>query len=218
MERGGAVLFGTLFVAWGYFHGNIALSYFSAVLSGAMSLLINVLLLVELVGLGTWWREGRASWLGEAGFLCAFGRALLGVAHGIYGIISATGIVDTAPWYVYVRTLTGLPPKVFGRLPGVPIGLATVGVASIRAKALEGWAPLPLATGLFGWAYELTDSGVVVETGFAHSLVGVLYGLGWVGWAAYPGPKVPKHAPTDHEGKANFGDTFSLTARPLSRQ
>jgi hypothetical protein len=35
--------------------------------------------------------------------------------------------------------------------------------------------------GLFGWAYELTDSsGAVVETGFPHVLFGVVYSLGWV--------------------------------------
>ena len=191
------MLCGTLFVAWGYLHGNIALSHFSAVLPGAMSLLMNMLLLVGLVGLCAWWREGRAGWLGAAGFLCAFGGALLGLTHGIYGIISATGIVDTAPWHVYVRAFSGLPPKVFGWLPGVPIGLATVGIASIRAKALEGWGPLPLATGLFGWAYKLTDSGAVVEAGFAHGLFGVLYSLGWVVLGCLLWSKGTQRSPSD---------------------
>ena len=176
----GAVSGGTLFVTWGYLHGNNALSYFGAVLPGTMSLLMNMLLLVGLVGLCAWWREGRASWLGAAGFLCGFAGAVLSVAYDIHDIISATGILETAPWYAYVRALSGLPPKVLDWFLGVPIGLAAVGTASMRTKALEGWGPLPLAMGLFGWAYELTDSGAVVETGFPHVLFGVVYSLGWV--------------------------------------
>lgn len=174
------MLGGVLFSVWGYLHGNVALSSFGPTVAAAMDLLIDTLLLVGLLGLCAWWSEGQTGWLGAVGFVFGFAGAALSVAHGIHAFISASGMAEPAPWYVYVKTATGLPAKVFRWLPMLPIGMATVGISSIRAGALAGWGLLPLAMGLFGGAYHLTDSGGVFRMGFAHVLFGVVYSLSWV--------------------------------------
>ena len=179
----GAVLGGAVLSMWGYLHGNIVLSS-GTVLTVAMGLLINTLLLIGLGGLCAWWWQGPTSWLGAAGFVLCFAGAALSVAHGIYAFITTNGIAELAPWYVYVREATGLPTVVFRWLPMLPIGLAAVGTSAIRAGALGGWGILPLAMGLSGGAYHLTDSDGVMEMGAAHASFGVVYSLSWVflGW------------------------------------
>ena len=170
------MLGGTLFAAWGYLHGNIALSHFGGAAAG---LLINVLFLVGLAGLCARFRRGGGGWVGAAGFVLGFAGAALDAAHGVHNVFSASGAVDVAPWYSYVRAATGLPADLVGRLPWLSYGLMLVGVGSISTGALGGWGSLPLAMGLFGWAYWLTDSGAI-EAGFAHVLLGALYSLSWV--------------------------------------
>ena len=170
------MLGGTLFAAWGYLHGNIALSHFGGAAAG---LLINVLFLVGLAGLCARFRRGGGGWVGAAGFVLGFAGAAVDVAHGVHGVVSASGAADVAPWYAYVRATTGLPADLVGWLPWLSYGLMLVGVDSIRTRVLGGWGPLPLAMGLFGWAYRLTDSGAI-ELGVAHVLLGVLYSLSWV--------------------------------------
>ncbi len=39
---------------------------------------------------------------------------------------------------------------------------------------------LPLIMGLFGGAYQLTDSGGVFRMGYAHEVFGVVYSLSWI--------------------------------------
>ena len=174
------MLGGTLLVTWGYLHGNIALSSSGPIVAAAMAFLVDTLLLVGLVGLCAWWWEGRASLLGAVGFVVGFAGAALGVTHGIHALISASGMAEPDPWYVYVRAATGLPAKVFRWFPMLPIGMATVGIGSVRTGALGGWGLLPLAMGLFGGAYLLTDSGAVLGIGYAHVMFGVVYSLGWI--------------------------------------
>jgi hypothetical protein len=161
---------------WGYLHGNIALSS-GTLLAAAMDLLIDTLL---LVGLCAWWWEGRTGRLGAVGFVFAFSGAALSVAHGIHAFVTASGIAEPAPWYVFVRAVLGLPAYVFRWLPLLPVGMVAIGIGSIRLGALGGWGILPLAMGLLGGAYHLTDAGGVLETGFAHVPFGAGYSLGWV--------------------------------------
>ena len=142
-----------------------------------MNLFIDTLLLVGLVGLCARWREGRTGWLGAVGFVFGFAGAVLSVAQGIHALIAASGIAEPAPWYVYVRAASGLPADVFRWLPVLPVGLTTVGIGAIL---VGGRGLLPLALGLSGGAYHLTDSGGVFETGFAHVLFGAVYSLSWV--------------------------------------
>ena len=37
-----------------------------------------------------------------------------------------------------------------------------------------------LATGVFGWVYNLTDSGAILEARSMHIGFGLLFSLGWV--------------------------------------
>jgi hypothetical protein len=121
--------------------------------------------------------NGLAGDSGLRGRLC---WAALSVTHDIHALISASGMAEPAPWYVYVRAATGLPAKVFRLLPMLPVGMATVGIGSIRAAALGGWGFLPLVIGLFGWAYQLTDSDGIFRMGYAHVVFGVVYSLSWI--------------------------------------
>jgi hypothetical protein len=102
------------------------------------------------------------------------------VAHGIHAFVTASGIAEPAPWWVYVRAASGLPARVVRWLPVLPAGMVAVGVGSIRSGALGGWGILPLAIGLLGAAYHLTDSGGVFGIGFAHVPLGAAHSLGWV--------------------------------------
>jgi hypothetical protein len=174
------VLGGTLLVTWGYLHGNIALSSSGPIVAAAMGFLVDTLLLVGLVGLCAWWWGGPKGLLGAAGFMVGFAGAALSVTHGIHALISASGLAEPAPWYVYERAATGLPAKVFRWFPMLPIGMATVGIGSMRTGALRGWGLLPLVMGLFGGAYQLTDLGGVLRIGYAHVMFGVVYSLGWI--------------------------------------
>jgi hypothetical protein len=174
------VLGGTLLVTWGYLHGNIALSSSGPIVAAAMGFLVDTLLLVGLVGLCAWWWGGPKGLLGAAGFVVGFAGAALSVTHGIHALISASGLAEPAPWYVYERAATGLPAKVFRWFPMLPIGMATVGIGSMRTGALGGWGLLPLVMGLFGGAYQLTDLGDVLRIGYAHVMFGVVYSLGWI--------------------------------------
>ena len=174
----GAALGGALFAVWGYLHGNIVLSS-APVVAAAMGLLIDILLLVGVAGLCAWWREGRTGWLGALGFVLCFAGAALNVAHGVHAFVIASGIAEPAPWYVYTWAVLGLPAYVFHWLPILPVGLATVGIGSIRLGTLGGWGILPLAMGLLGGAYQLTDVGGILETSFAHVPFGAGYSLGW---------------------------------------
>jgi hypothetical protein len=104
----------------------------------------------------------------------------LDVAHGICVFVTAAGIAEPAPWYVIVRAVLGLPAYVFDWVPILPVGMVAVGIGSIRSGALGAWGILPLAVGLLGGAYQLTDAGGVFGIGFAHVPLGAAHSLGWV--------------------------------------
>jgi hypothetical protein len=121
---------------WSYLHGNIAVSS-GPIVATAMKLLIDTLLLVAVMGLCAWWWEGRKGWLEAVGFVFGFAGVALRVAHGIHAFITAS-ITEAGPWYVYIQAASGLPADVFRWLPMLPVGMATVGIGSIRLAALEG--------------------------------------------------------------------------------
>ena len=175
----GAALGGTLLAAWGYLHGNMGGSA-GPVIAAAMGLLIDTLLLAGLAGLCAWWWEGRTNLLGAVGFVLVFVGLALSVAHGIHAFVSASGIAELAPWWVYVRAASDLPGYVVSWLPVLPVGMVVVGIGSVLSGALGGWGILPLAMGLLGAAYHLTDSGGLFGIGFAHVPFGAAYSLGWV--------------------------------------
>ena len=175
----GAALGGALLAIWGYLHGNMGGSA-GPVIAAAMGLLIDTLLLAGLAGLCAWWWEGRTNLLGAVGFVLVFAGLALSVAHGIHAFVTASSIAELAPWWVYVRAASGLPGYVASWLPVLPVGMVAVGIGSVRSGALGGWGILPLAMGLLGATYHLTDSGGLFGIGFAHVPFGAAYSLGWV--------------------------------------
>jgi hypothetical protein len=164
----GAVLAGVLFMAWGYIDADDTSFYFIAVVDYALGFIVPLLFLAGLIGLYA--RCGsRIGHLGELGFIFGFVGSGLGVLHHVH--------VEMG-W-----------PHVFNWLPGLWSGLALIGLAAIRTKALGGWSVLPLAMGVFGWVYYFTESGWVyyfteyvdfVEARPVHDIFGVLFGLSWM--------------------------------------
>jgi hypothetical protein len=63
-------------------------------------------------------------------------------------------------------------------------GLTLVGIATVREKPLRGMGALALAMGAFGWVYDLTDTGAVLEARSVHIGFGLLFSLGWVALGA----------------------------------
>ena len=52
--------------------------------------------------------------------------------------------------------------------------------ATVRSEWSRGTGAVVLATGVFGWIYNLTDSGAVLEARSVHVGFGLLFSLGWV--------------------------------------
>ena len=191
---------GALFAVWGYLHGNIVLPS-APVVAAAMDLLIDILLLMGVAGLCAWWWEGRTDLLGAVGFVIVFAGVALSVAHGIHAFVTASGIAELAPWWVYVRAASGLPAYVASWLPVLPVGMVAVGIGSVRSGALGGWGILPLAMGLLGAAYHLTDSGGVFGIGFAHVPLGAAHSLGWVLLGFLLWIRTSENAPSTRSGE-----------------
>ena len=59
-------------------------------------------------------------------------------------------------------------------------GLTLTGIATVRSRWSRGTGAVVLATGVFGWVYDLTDSGAVLEARSVHIGFGLLFSLGWV--------------------------------------
>jgi hypothetical protein len=116
---------------------------------------------------GGGWLRGRLCW----------GGSERNAWHPRFDIPS--GLAEPAPWYVYERAATGIPVRVFRWFPMLPIGMATVGIGSMRTGALGGWGLLPLVMGLLGEAYLFTDLGVP-RIGYAYVMFGLVYSLGWI--------------------------------------
>lgn len=182
----GAILGGLLFAAWGYMHGNDAPSYFAAI-EDALGFVVPLLFLVGLAGLYARCR-GRAGRLGGVGFVLGF------VGSGL-GLVNRFEVVH-APIWAYVVGARGWSPLLLIWLTWLLVGLTLVGITTIRTKALGGWDALPLATGLFGWVYYLTDSNSIVEAHSVHLAFGVLFSLSWValGYALWSERGTPARA------------------------
>lgn len=170
----GAALAGILFAAWGYFHKGRAPQPPDAVAS-ALGLVVPLLFLLGLAGFYVWSRGREGGWLGWIGFVFGFVGSGMGV---VYRLLDTAGIASTADRYGYAVG-KGWPPQLFDWFPWLLIGLTSVGIASVAARSLRGWAPLPLAMGLFGWAYYLSDSGGIGQMQAVHVLFGVLFSLSW---------------------------------------
>jgi hypothetical protein len=170
-----AVLAGVLFAAWGYIHRENAPGYFTDI-ANTLAFIVPLLFLAGLVGLYARCK-GQAGWLGVMGFT-------LGCIGSAVGIVR--GVVDLSFWYSYVAG-KGWLHLILDWLFLLLVGIALVGIATVRTKAARRWGALLLAMGTLGWAYCITDSGNAVETRVGHVVFGLLFSLSWVvlGYALY---------------------------------
>jgi hypothetical protein len=151
-----------VFVAWGYIEGPI-------VLLNLLAVVVPSLFLAALVGLSVLWRSRlrKLGWIGVGLAVYAWG----------WSVVRAVVGVD-AVWVYFIRR--GWPHYLADWLLFMLTALTLVGIATVRSGSSRGIGTLMLATGVFGWVYELTDAGGVLEAESVHLGFGLLFSLGWV--------------------------------------
>src|ERR671921_2194292 len=153
-----SLLGGVLFVVWGYIdRPNIPWNLIAVI--HLLAFVVPTLFLAAVVGLSVLWqsRLGMLGWMGMALAVYAWG----------WSVVSA---IVGEEWPDY------LP----GWLLFMLAGLTLMGVARVRSGYSRGTGAVVLATGVFGWVYNLTDSGAVLEARSVHVGFGLLFSLGWV--------------------------------------
>jgi hypothetical protein len=165
------VLGGVLFVAWGYIDRPGIPENLRAVIH-VLSFVVPALFLAAMVGLSVLWssRLGVLGWIGIA----------LAVYGSCWGVVAA--IVGGESMWVYLAQ-RGWPQYLSDWLLFMLTGLTLLGIATVRAareKPLRGMGALALAMGAFGWVYDLTDTGAVLEARSVHIGFGLLFSLGWM--------------------------------------
>jgi hypothetical protein len=147
-----------LFVVWGYIDRPNIPENLKAVIH-VLAFVVPTLFLAAVVGLSVLWRSrlGMLGWMGMALAVYAWGWSVVGAIVG-----------EEWPHY--------LPTWLFFMLTG----LTLMGVATVRSEWSRGGGALVLATGAFGWVYNLTDPGAVLEARSVHIGFGLLFSLGWV--------------------------------------
>jgi hypothetical protein len=169
------VLAGVLFAAWGYLHQGRAPQPPDAIAS-VLGLVVPLLFLLGLAGFHAWSRGRTGWWLGWVGFVFGLVGAGLGVA---YRLLDMAGIATTADRYGYAAG-KGWPPQLFDWFPWLLVGLTLIGIASVQTRSLRGWTLLPLAMGILGWAYYLSDVESTGQMRAVHVVFGVLFSLSWI--------------------------------------
>jgi hypothetical protein len=157
-----------LFVAWGYIDRPSIPENLRAVIH-VLSFVVPALFLAAMVGLSFLWKSrlGVLGWIGMA--LAVYGSG--------WGVVAA--IVGGEYLWVYFAQ-RGWPQYLSDWLLFMLTGLTLLGVATVREKPLRGMGALTLAMGAFGWAYDLTDTGAVLEARSVHIGFGLLFSLGWM--------------------------------------
>jgi hypothetical protein len=147
-----------LFVVWGYIHRPNIPETLKAVIH-VLAFVVPTLFLAAVVGLFLLWgsRLGMLGWIGMVLAVYAWGWS---VVEAIVG----------EDWPDY------LPSWLFFMFTG----LTLMGVATVRSGWSRGTGALVLATGVFGWVYNLTDSGAILEARSVHVGFGLLFSVGWV--------------------------------------
>jgi hypothetical protein len=170
-----AMLAGVLFAAWGYLHKEGASARLDT-LVGVLGIVVPLLFSVGLSGFYAWSWGRAAQQLGLIGLMFSY----IGTALGIfYRGLELSGTADAADRYSYL-TGKGWTPQLFDWLPWLFTGLVLMGIASMWTRTVRKGHRLPLAMGLFGWAYYLSDSGGVVQMRLAHILFAALFSLSWI--------------------------------------
>jgi hypothetical protein len=149
---------GVLFVVWGYIDRPNIPENLKAVIH-VLAFVVPTLFLAAVVGLCVLLRSrlGMIGWIGMALAVYAWGWSVVGAIVG-------EEWPDYLPsWLSFMLT-----------------GLTLMGVATVRSGWSRGTGAVVLATGVFGWVYNLTDSGAVLEARSVHIGFGLLFSLGWV--------------------------------------
>jgi hypothetical protein len=150
---------GVLFVVWGYIdRPNIPWNLIAVI--HLLAFVVPTLFLAAVVGLSVLWRRrlGMLGWMGMVLAVYAWGWSVMGAIVG-----GEDWSHYLAAWLLFLLT-----------------GLTLMGVATVRSEWSRGTGAVVLATGLFGWVYNLTDSGAVLEARSVHIGFGLLFSLGWV--------------------------------------
>ena len=167
---------GASFLAWDYFRegersafGKWAGPTLDSLLHLSVLVMMPLSFFVALVGLYVRLAE-REKTLGWTGLVFAScGSAWRIEPH----------FVDVYPLYLYFAE-RGWPPYLLDWLLYLLTGLTLIGVGVVRAQALGRWSGLPLAGGLSGWVFYVTDFFGTIGLLLIHIMSGVLFGLSWV--------------------------------------
>ena len=159
---------GVLFVVWGYIDRPNIPETLKALIH-LLAFVVPTLFLAAVVGLSVLWRSrlGMLGWMGMALAVCAWGWS---VVRAIVG--------GTAVWAYFAQR--EWPHFLASWLLFMLTGLTLMGVATVRSGGSRGTGTVVLATGVFGWVYNLTDSGAVLEAHSVHVGFGLLFSVGWV--------------------------------------
>src|SRR5215216_1577772 len=159
---------GVLFVVWGYIdRPNIPENLIAVI--DVLAFVVPTLFLAAVVGLSVLWRSrlGMLGWMGMALAVYAWGWSVVGAIVGGEAVCTYFAQREwphyLASWLLFMLT-----------------GLTLMGVATVRSGWSRGTGAVVLATGVFGWVYNLTDSGAVLEARSVHVGFGLLFSLGWV--------------------------------------
>jgi hypothetical protein len=157
-----------LFVVWGYIdRPNIPENLIAVI--RVLAFVVPTLFLATVVGLCVLRRSrlGMLGWMGMALAVYAWGCSVAGAIVGGEAVWAYFAQKEwphyLASWFLFMLT-----------------GLTLVGIATVRSRWSRGTGAVVLATGVFGWVYELTDSGAVFEARSVHIGFGLLFSLGWV--------------------------------------
>jgi hypothetical protein len=167
----GSPLAGGLFVTWGYVHRDEAPWYFDAMV-GPLNFIVPALFLVGLAGLYVLC-EGRVGRIGKVGLVVSLAGSAMGAAYAVPWSAFATR-EDWLSSLAWLDTILVWWLHVF--LAGLPLA----GIAAVGARTLRGVGISLLAMGAFGWAYHITDSGVILEARLAHVGFGLFFSLSWI--------------------------------------
>ena len=159
---------GVLFVVWGYIDRPNIPENLKAVIH-VLAFVVPTLFLAAVVGLSVLWRSrlGMLGWMGMALAVYAWG----------WSVVSAI-VGGEAVWAYFAQR--EWPHYLASWLLFMLTGLTLMGVATVRSGWSRGTGAVVLATGVFGWVYNLTDSGAVLEARSVHVGFGLLFSLGWV--------------------------------------
>ena len=162
------LLGGVLFVVWGYIDRPDIPENLMGVIR-VLAFVVPLLFLAAVVGLSVLWRSrlGMLGWMGVALAVYAWGWSVVGA---IGGGDAVWAYFAQREWPHYLASWSWF----------MITGLTLMGVAAVRSGCSRGTGAVVLATGVFGWVYDFTDSGAVLEARSVHIGFGLLFSLGWV--------------------------------------